>query len=82
MREQFDLDRLRDRQKDIREIENVVTDTNQMFRTLSTIVSEQGETVTNIESHIEQVGQHVTEGALELHRARNYHVSKIKNGVS
>lgn len=74
VREGFDLDRLRKRQRDIREVENTLVDANEMFIKLSSIVQEQGESVENIESNIEQVKENVKQGALEIRRARDYYV--------
>jgi t-SNARE complex subunit (syntaxin) len=71
------LDRLRRRQQDIREIENVVTETTNIFQTLATIVNEQGETVSNIENNIDAANEKVVEGTVEIRRARDYHVSMI-----
>lgn len=63
---------------DLKQIENAVSDTGEMFRTLSSIVNEQGETVETIEGNVDRVCTDVQHATLDISKARDYHVSLFR----
>lgn len=59
----------RERDESIRRIQNQVSDVSAMFRDLASIVVEQGEQLTTIESQAESASEHTTSAAKELKKA-------------
>ncbi|XP_059162823.1 syntaxin-2-like [Physella acuta] len=63
---------LEDRKKDILALEKSIADVNLLFKEMNLLVSTQGETLTTIESAIENTVVHVEAGNVELSKAREY----------
>ncbi|KNC48566.1 syntaxin [Thecamonas trahens ATCC 50062] len=61
-----------EREHDIAEIEATISDVNEIFRDLSTLVNEQGEQLHDIEHHIENTVAHTDGAVKELTKADNY----------
>lgn len=49
-----------------------ISEVNQIFKELGTMVHEQGEIVDSIEASVENTESHVTQGVYELREASNY----------
>ncbi|KAK7100758.1 syntaxin-like [Littorina saxatilis] len=64
------LRELEERHKDILALEKSVTDVNVLFKELNLMVSQQGETLDNIEQNIDQVEVHVEAGNVQLKQAK------------
>jgi len=62
---------IRQRDEGIRDIEAALSDVNDIFRDLATLVVEQGTLIDNIESNIEQANTKVIKGVQELKVASN-----------
>lgn len=73
--EEVDLDLLREREQSIKKIETDIVEVNQIFKDIAKIVHEQGEVMDSIEANVETATIHVSEGAEQITRAREYHVS-------
>lgn len=67
-----DLDHLRKRENNVQQIQGQVTEVNEIFKELATIVRDQGETIDTIESSIFQATNQVQQGAQDIARAREY----------
>lgn len=61
------------READIRDIEHGITELNEIFKDLGSIVVEQGEHIDNIEANISNTTTHVINADEELDRANRYH---------
>lgn len=75
--EQVDLDLLREREQSIKKIETDIVEVNQIFKDIAKIVHENNEVLDSIEANVETATIHVSEGAQQIARAREYHVSLI-----
>lgn len=73
--EEVDLDLLREREQSIKKIETDIVDVNQIFKDIAKIVHEHNEVIDSIEANVETATIHVNEGAQQIARAREYHVS-------
>lgn len=75
--EDVDLDLLREREQSIKKIETDIVDVNQIFKDIAKIVHEHNEVIDSIEANVETATIHVNEGAQQIARAREYHVSML-----
>ena len=75
--EEVDLDLLREREQSIKKIETDIVDVNQIFKDIAKIVHEHNEVIDSIEANVETATIHVNEGAQQIARAREYHVSML-----
>lgn len=67
-----DLELLQEREEQIRRLEGDILDINTIFKDLSLLVHEQGETIDTIESNVEQASGNVEAGRDQLSQAANY----------
>ncbi|XP_077991350.1 syntaxin-12-like isoform X2 [Glandiceps talaboti] len=72
LEEDVDMEALRERETALRKLESDITDVNQIFKDLATMVHEQGEMVDSIEANVESAGIHVEDGNTQLRQARDY----------
>ncbi|KAL8562280.1 hypothetical protein ACOMHN_037236 [Nucella lapillus] len=63
------LRELEERHKDILALEKSVTEVNGLFKDLNLMVTQQGETLDNIERNVDQVEVHVQDGVVKLQTA-------------
>ncbi|KNZ59154.1 hypothetical protein VP01_1793g4 [Puccinia sorghi] len=63
---------IEERENEIREIEVGITELNQIFRDLGTIVQEQGGNIDNIESNVHRINNDMSGAVTELHQAHEY----------
>eukprot|EP00127_Corallochytrium_limacisporum_P004516 Clim_evm16s166 gene=Clim_evmTU16s166 len=61
-----------EREQGIRHIEQTITEVNEIFRDLATIVHEQGTTLDNIEANIVSTSEQVGDGRIQLNKADDY----------
>ena len=80
--EEVDLDLLREREQSIKKIETDIVEVNQIFKDIAKIVHEHNEVIDSIEANVETATIHVNEGATQIARAREYHVSKKQSFYS
>ncbi|XP_065842840.1 syntaxin-7-like [Oscarella lobularis] len=67
-----DLDLIREREDAIKNIEQTMTDVNQIFKDLSVMVYEQGDMIDNIESNVEEAHGDVRNANVQLASARDH----------
>ncbi|XP_048758808.1 syntaxin-7-like isoform X1 [Ostrea edulis] len=72
MEEDVDLDMIREREAAIKQLENDITDVNQIFKDLGMLVHEQGEMLDSIEANVESAAIQVEDGSKQLSQAQNY----------
>lgn len=73
--EEVDLNLLKEREQSIKKIETDIVEVNQIFKDIAKIVHEHNEVIDSIEANVETATMSVTEGAQQIARAREYHVS-------
>ena len=66
----LELQELEERETAMRQLEEDISDVNQIFRDLATMVHDQGEMVDSIESNVENSAFEVAQGTEQLSRAR------------
>ncbi|XP_068603177.1 syntaxin-12 isoform X2 [Brachionichthys hirsutus] len=67
-----DLDLIKDRETNIRQLESDIMDVNQIFKDLAVMIHDQGEMIDSIEANVEHAEVHVERGTEQLHRAAVY----------
>lgn len=72
LQEEADLRALQEQEQSIRQLESDISDVNQIFKELGTLVHEQGELVDSIEANVESTGNYVSQGAQQLREASTY----------
>ncbi len=75
---QAELDRIREKQEAIMQIESDVTQLNEMFHDLNFLVQEQQVGIDVIENNISQAKQETTEASVQLVEANEYQKSNRK----
>ncbi|XP_051576618.1 syntaxin-12-like isoform X2 [Myxocyprinus asiaticus] len=67
-----DLDLIKERETNIRQLESDIMDVNQIFKDLAVMIHDQGDMIDSIEANVESAEVHVERGAEQLHQAA-YH---------
>ncbi|MBN3301922.1 STX12 protein, partial [Amia calva] len=69
-----DLELIKERETNIRQLESDIMDVNQIFKDLAVMIHDQGEMIDSIEANVESAEVHVDRGAEQLQRAAYYQV--------
>uniref|UniRef100_A0A3Q2TSW0 Syntaxin 12 n=1 Tax=Fundulus heteroclitus TaxID=8078 RepID=A0A3Q2TSW0_FUNHE len=72
-----DLELIKERETNIRQLESDIMDVNQIFKDLAVMIHDQGEMIDSIEANVENAEVHVERGAEQLQRAVYYQVRKF-----
>ncbi|XP_066273388.1 syntaxin-12-like isoform X5 [Branchiostoma lanceolatum] len=72
MEEESNLEMIRERETNIRQLEADIMDVNSIFKDLATMVHEQGEMIDSIEANVENAAIHVESGNQQLRQASDY----------
>ncbi|XP_035698799.1 syntaxin-12-like isoform X2 [Branchiostoma floridae] len=72
MEEESNLEMIRERETNIRQLEADIMDVNSIFKDLATMVHEQGEMIDSIEANVESAAIHVESGNQQLRQASDY----------
>ncbi|XP_039469079.1 syntaxin-12-like [Oreochromis aureus] len=67
-----DLELIKERETNIRQLESDVMDVNQIFKDLAVMIHDQGEMIDSIEANVENAEVHVERGTEQLQRAAYY----------
>ncbi|XP_056142606.1 syntaxin-12-like [Lampris incognitus] len=67
-----DLEIIRERETNIRQLEADIMDVNQIFKDLAIMIHDQGEIIDSIEANVESAEVHVDRGTAQLQRAAYY----------
>ncbi|KAJ0066240.1 hypothetical protein NL108_004141, partial [Boleophthalmus pectinirostris] len=67
-----DLEIIRERETNIRQLEADILDVNQIFKDLAVMIHDQGEMIDSIEANVENAEVHVNKGAAQLQKAAYY----------
>ncbi|XP_060949078.1 syntaxin-12 [Limanda limanda] len=67
-----DLELIKDRETNIRQLESDIMDVNQIFKDLAVMIHDQGEMIDSIEANVENAEVHVERGTEQLQRASYY----------
>lgn len=67
-----DLEVIKERETNIRQLEADIMDVNQIFKDLAVMIHDQGEMIDSIEANVESAEIHVDRGAAQLQRASYY----------
>ncbi|KAM4538972.1 syntaxin-12 isoform 1-T2 [Odontesthes bonariensis] len=67
-----DLELIKDRETNIRQLESDIMDVNQIFKDLAVMIHDQGEMIDSIEANVENAEVHVERGSEQLQRAAYY----------
>ncbi|KAJ4919274.1 hypothetical protein JOQ06_022234 [Pogonophryne albipinna] len=67
-----DLELIKDRETNIRQLESDILDVNQIFKDLAVMIHDQGEMIDSIEANVENAEVHVERGTEQLQRAVYY----------
>lgn len=67
-----DLEIIRERETNIRQLEADILDVNQIFKDLAVMIHDQGEMIDSIEANVENAEVHVNKGAAQLQKAVYY----------
>lgn len=67
-----DLELIKERETNIRQLESDILDVNQIFKDLAVMIHDQGEMIDSIEANVESAEVHVERGAEQLQRAAYY----------
>ncbi|XP_066573749.1 syntaxin-12 [Amia ocellicauda] len=67
-----DLELIKERETNIRQLESDIMDVNQIFKDLAVMIHDQGEMIDSIEANVESAEVHVDRGAEQLQRAAYY----------
>merc|ERR1712066_588976 len=78
MQEEYDMEHLQERQRQINQLESDILDVNTIFKDLATLVHEQGEVIDSIEANVESTHVRVQEGTEQLRQAETYKMKKRK----
>jgi len=80
--EEVDLNLLREREQSVKKLETDIVEVNQIFKDIAKIVHNQGEKFDSIEANVEAAAVHVTDGAQELAKAREYHAKGRRRSLT
>uniref|UniRef100_A0A3P9AB22 t-SNARE coiled-coil homology domain-containing protein n=1 Tax=Esox lucius TaxID=8010 RepID=A0A3P9AB22_ESOLU len=69
-----DLELIKERETNIRQLESDILDVNQIFKDLAVMIHDQGELIDSIEANVESAEVHVDRGTEQLQRAAYYQV--------
>jgi len=72
MQEEYDMEQLQERQRQINQLESDILDVNTIFKDLATLVHDQGEVIDSIEANVESTHVRVQEGTEQLRQAETY----------
>merc|ERR1711992_439645 len=72
MQEEYDIEQLQERQRQINRLESDILDVNTIFKDLATLVHDQGEVIDSIEANVESTQVRVQEGTEQLRQAETY----------
>merc|ERR1712024_234150 len=78
MQEEYDMEHLQERQRQINQLESDILDVNTIFKDLATLVHEQGEVIDSIGANVESTHVRVQEGTEQLRQAETYKMKKRK----
>uniref|UniRef100_A0AAQ4PM23 Syntaxin-12 n=1 Tax=Gasterosteus aculeatus aculeatus TaxID=481459 RepID=A0AAQ4PM23_GASAC len=67
-----DLELIKERETNIRQLESDILDVNQIFKDLAVMIHDQGEMIDSIEANVENAEVHVERGTEQLQRAAYY----------
>ncbi|KAL7874435.1 hypothetical protein SRHO_G00054050 [Serrasalmus rhombeus] len=67
-----DLELIKERETNIRQLESDIMDVNQIFKDLAVMIHDQGDMIDSIEANVESAEVHVERGAEQLQRAAYY----------
>ncbi|KAJ3597339.1 hypothetical protein NHX12_000867 [Muraenolepis orangiensis] len=67
-----DLQTIKERETNIRQLEADIMDVNQIFKDLALMIHDQGDMIDSIEANVESAEVHVDRGATQLQRAAGY----------
>ncbi|KAL7883914.1 hypothetical protein SRHO_G00015720 [Serrasalmus rhombeus] len=67
-----DLELIKERETNIRQLESDIMDVNQIFKDLAVMIHDQGEMIDSIEANVESAEVHVERGTEQLQRAAYY----------
>uniref|UniRef100_A0A3B1IGD7 Syntaxin-7 n=1 Tax=Astyanax mexicanus TaxID=7994 RepID=A0A3B1IGD7_ASTMX len=67
-----DLELIKERETNIRQLESDIMDVNQIFKDLAVMIHDQGDMIDSIEANVESAEVHVEHGAEQLQRAAYY----------
>ncbi|KAE8281771.1 Syntaxin-12 Syntaxin-13 [Larimichthys crocea] len=67
-----DLELIKERETNIRQLESDIMDVNQIFKDLAVMIHDQGEIIDSIEANVENAEVHVERGTEQLQRAAYY----------
>ncbi|XP_043116070.1 syntaxin-12 [Puntigrus tetrazona] len=67
-----DLELIKERETNIRQLESDIMDVNQIFKDLAVMIHDQGDMIDSIEANVESAEVHVERGAEQLHQAAYY----------
>ncbi|CAL8297202.1 unnamed protein product [Lota lota] len=67
-----DLELIKDRETNIRQLESDILDVNQIFKDLAVMIHDQGDMIDSIEANVESAEVHVERGGEQLQRAAYY----------
>ncbi|KAJ8334912.1 hypothetical protein SKAU_G00405510 [Synaphobranchus kaupii] len=67
-----DLELIKERETNIRQLESDILDVNQIFKDLAVMIHDQGEMIDSIEANVESAEVHVDHGTEQLQRAAHY----------
>uniref|UniRef100_A0A8C7NLZ4 Syntaxin-12 n=1 Tax=Oncorhynchus mykiss TaxID=8022 RepID=A0A8C7NLZ4_ONCMY len=67
-----DLELIKERETNIRQLESDILDVNQIFKDLAVMIHDQGEMIDSIEANVESAEVHVDRGTEQLQRASYY----------
>ncbi|XP_035496606.1 syntaxin-12 [Scophthalmus maximus] len=72
-----DLELIKERETNIRQMEADIMDVNQIFKDLAVMIHDQGDMIDSIEANVESAEVHVDRGAVQLQKA-SYHQRKSR----
>lgn len=72
-----DLELIKERETNIRQLESDIMDVNQIFKDLAVMIHDQGDMIDSIEANVESAEVHVERGAEQLQQAA-YHQRKSR----
>jgi len=70
--EDVNIDMIREREENLRQLESDIVNVNEIFKDLAIMVHEQGETIDSIEANVDQTQQHVEAGNVQLQKAKGH----------
>lgn len=73
-----DLELLKEREMEIKKLENDIVGVNEIFKELGMMIHEQGSMIDSIEHHVDNTGHQVQQGREQLQKAQGYQTSARK----